>query len=134
MLQLAPLAPNAPAAAPGEPILPNRAYAYAFAFPATPLRTCEIIPGKIITVAVADGARAPHDSRNWFSVRTPAVPPVTGPLRVAGVSPGDTIEIDLLALEPDDPEEGSHSSSRFPSRVATATVRYWCSPQSRLVA
>jgi len=103
MIQTAPLAPNVPGEGPRKFISPNLAYAFAFAFPAAPLQSSTIGVGEIVTIAVADGTRAPHDPGDWFAARTPARPAATGPLPIGGVSLGDMLEIEVLALEPEDP-------------------------------
>lgn len=79
MLQLAPLAPSASGEGPRAFFPQHRAYVFAFAVPAAPLLTREIVPGEIVTVAVADGVRAPHDPRDWFAARVTVRCAVTRP-------------------------------------------------------
>ncbi len=81
-----------------QPIIP---YAFAFALGHAPVRATRIPLGKDVLIAVADGTRAPHAPNDWFAARVPVFPPVTGPVHVNGVRPGDTLEIDVIALEPD---------------------------------
>jgi hypothetical protein len=105
MLHHATHGPNVALAEPGptvfiQPIIP---YAFAFALGHVPARAARIPLGKDVMIAVADGTCAPHDPRDWFAARVPVVPAVTGPLHVDGVRPGDTLEIDVIALEPDGP-------------------------------
>ena len=84
-----------------QPIIP---YAFAFALGHAPERASRIPLGKDVLIAVADGTRAPHDPHDWFAARVPVIPPVTGPVHVNGVRPGDTLEIDVIALEQDGPD------------------------------
>jgi hypothetical protein len=77
-------------------------YAYAFALGDAPVLDTRIPPGKIVTVAVADGRRAEHDRDDLFARRIPVIPAVTGPVHVAGVCRGDILEIEVIALEAND--------------------------------
>jgi hypothetical protein len=77
-------------------------FVFAFAMGGAPTRPEPIVPGEITVIEIADGAC--HSSRqdDWFAARVPAIPAMTGPLRVSGVAPGDILEIEVLALEPRD--------------------------------
>jgi hypothetical protein len=78
-------------------------YAFAFALGNTPALETRIPFGKIVTVAVTDGTRAPHAPQELFAKRVPVIPAVTGPVHVAGVRRGDTLEIEVIALAASDP-------------------------------
>jgi acetamidase/formamidase len=77
----------------------NIPYAFAFALGNAPVLDPRIPLGKIVTIAVADGTRAPHAPHDLFARRVPVIPAVTGPVHVAGVRRGDILEIELIALE-----------------------------------
>jgi hypothetical protein len=78
-------------------------YAYAFALGNVPVLNTRIPLGKIVSVAVADGRRAEHALHDVFAKRVPVIPAVTGPVHVAGVRRGDILEIEVIALEANDP-------------------------------
>src|SRR5215204_3866966 len=79
-------------------------YVYAFALgTASVLESCMPL-GRIVTVAVADGRRAPHALDDLFARRVPGIPAVTGPVHVTGVRRGDNLEIELIALEANNSE------------------------------
>ena len=103
MFQPATHAPNVALAESGPTgfIRPTIPYAFAFALGPTPVRDSRIPLGKVVMIAVADGKRALHDPHDWFAARVPVIPAVTGPIHVNGVRPGDTLEIDVIVLEPD---------------------------------
>ena len=92
-------------------------YAYAFALGNAPVRATRIPLGKIVTVAVADGRRAKHALDDVFTKQVPVIPAVTGPVHVAGVRPGDVLEIEVIALEAND----SGSIGPLLATVAIAT-------------
>jgi hypothetical protein len=77
-------------------------YAFAFALGNAPVLDTRMPLGKIVTVAVADGTRAPHVPHDWFAARVPVIPAVTGPVHVAGVRQGDILEIEVIALAAND--------------------------------
>jgi hypothetical protein len=83
-------------------IQPTMPYAFAFALGNAPALATRIPLGKIVTVAVADGTRAPHAPLDLFAERVPIIPAVTGPVHVAGVGRGDILEIEVIALAADD--------------------------------
>ena len=74
-------------------------YAFAFALGTTPVLDTRIPLDKIVTVAVADGTRAPHAPHDLFAKQVPVIPAVTGPVHVAGVRRGDILEIEVIALD-----------------------------------
>src|SRR5215217_2987557 len=80
----------------------NIPYAFAFALGNAPVLDPRIPLGKIVTIAVADGTRAPHAPHDLFARRVPVIPAVTGPVHVTGVRRGDNLEIELIALEAND--------------------------------
>src|SRR5215218_363580 len=80
----------------------NIPYAFAFALGNAPVLDPRIPLGKIVTIAVADGTRAPHAPHDLFARRVPVIPAVTGPVHVAGVRRGDILEIEVIALEAND--------------------------------
>jgi hypothetical protein len=84
-------------------IRPPRPFVFAFALGDRGIVADRIVPGETVAIAVSDGRRPPRDPQNWFAMRVPATPPVTGPISVAGVRPGESIEVEVLALEPEDP-------------------------------
>jgi hypothetical protein len=77
-------------------------YVYAFALGAAPVLDSRMPLGRIVTVAVADGTRPSHAPDDLFARRVPGIPAVTGPVHVTGVRRGDNLEIELIALEPND--------------------------------
>jgi hypothetical protein len=79
-------------------------YAFAFALGSAPVLDSRMPLGRIVTVAVADGRRAPHAPDDLFASRVPGIPAVTGPVHVTGVRRGDNLEIELIALEANDSE------------------------------
>src|SRR5215213_11907122 len=93
----------------------NIPYAFAFALGNAPVLDPRIPLGKIVTIAVADGTRAPHAPHDLFARRVPVIPAVTGPVHVAGVRRGDILEIELIALEAND-------SGSIGSLLATVAV------------
>ena len=99
MLQLATPAPHSAATGPRGFIQPPIPYAFAFALGNTPPLATRVQPGKVVAIAVMDGTRAPHPPHDLFAGRVPAVPAVTGPVRIDGVCPGDVLEVEVLALE-----------------------------------
>ena len=105
MLQPATHVPNVALAESGPTgfIQPTVPYVFAFALGHAPAMDTHIPLGKVVTIAVADGTRAHHDPHDWFAARVPAIPAVTGPVRVTGVRQGDLLEIEVIALEPNDP-------------------------------
>ncbi len=100
---------------PHHMLLPQRPYVFAFALTHPPVRAERINLGEPVTVVIADGARQPHEPHDWFTARLPAIPPVTGPLHVTGVSPGDTLEIEVLTI-------GAVGPMPAPLRRLTVTV------------
>ena len=102
MLQLATPASNVAGAGSGPTgfIQPTIPYVFAFALGTAPVLDPCILLGKVVTIAVADGRRAPHALQDVFAARVPVIPAVTGPVRVTGVRRGDILEIDVIALEP----------------------------------
>jgi hypothetical protein len=104
MLQTATRSPNVSIAESGPTgfIQPTLPYAFAFALGATPPLNTRIPLGKIVTVAVADGTRAPHAPHDLFASRVPAIPAATGPVHVAGVRRGAILEIEVLSLAAND--------------------------------
>jgi acetamidase/formamidase len=84
-------------------IRPPRPFVFAFALGDSGIVADRIIPGETVAIAVSDGKRPPQDPQNWFATRVPTTPPVTGPISVTGVRPGELIEVEVLALEPEDP-------------------------------
>src|SRR5215208_2346991 len=78
-------------------------YAFTFALGNAPVLDTRIPLGKIVTVAVADGTRAEHAPHDLFARRVPVIPAVTGPVHIAGVRRGDILEIEVIALEANDP-------------------------------
>ncbi len=105
MVQPATPAPNVAIVGSGPTgfIQPAIPYAFAFALGNAPVLNTRIPLGKVVTIAVADGRRAPHASHDWFATRVPVIPAETGPVSVSGVRRGDILEIEVIALEPDDP-------------------------------
>jgi hypothetical protein len=77
-------------------------YVYAFALRTAPVLESRMPLGRTVTVAVADGRRAPHAPDDLFAKRVPGIPAVTGPVHVTGVRRGDNLEIELIALEAND--------------------------------
>jgi hypothetical protein len=106
MLQPARRTPNVSIAESGPTgfIQPTIPYAFAFALGNAPALSTRIPLGKIVTVAVADGTRAPHADLDLFAKRVPVIPPVTGPIHVPEVRRGDILEIEVLALAANDAE------------------------------
>jgi hypothetical protein len=104
MLQLASHTPNVSFAESGPTgfIQQSIPYVYAFALGTAPVLDSRMPLGRIVTVAVADGARAPHAPDDPFARRVPVIPAVTGPVHVTGVRRGDGLEIELIALEAND--------------------------------
>ena len=92
-------------------------YAFAFALGNPPALATRIPLGKIVTVALADGTRAPHAPDDLFAKRVPVIPAVTGPVHVTGVRRGDILEIEVIALEPN----GSESIDSLLVTIAVAT-------------
>src|SRR5687767_10026366 len=77
---------------------------YAFALGNARVQYMRILRGKIVTVAVADGTRAPQADLNLFAQRVPVIPAVTGPVHIAGVCRGDLLEIEVITLDANDSE------------------------------
>jgi hypothetical protein len=77
-------------------------FVFAFAMGGPPTRSERIVPGEITVIEIADGVCHSSQQDGWFATRVPAILAATGPLRVSGVAPGDTLEIEVLALEPRD--------------------------------
>jgi hypothetical protein len=88
---------------PGKLIRPQQPFVFAFALGDSGTVADRIVPGEIVAIAVSDGRRPPLDPQNWFATRVPTSPPVTGPISVTGVRPGESIEVEVLALEPEEP-------------------------------
>ena len=84
-------------------IRPHRPFVFAFALGDSGIVADRIVPGETVTIAVSDGKRPPLDPQNWFAARIPTTPPITGPISVAGVRPGESIEVEVLAVEPEEP-------------------------------
>jgi hypothetical protein len=104
MLQPALRPPHGPIAEIGptgflQPAIP---YVFAFAIGRPPVLETRMPLGKTVTVAVADGTHAPRAPHDLFVQRVPAIPPVTGPVHVAGVHRGDILEIEVIALTAND--------------------------------
>ena len=99
MPQPAVLAPPVLRDAPRKLLWPRLPYVYDFALANAPAHTERIALCEPFSVVVADGTRAPHDPDDWFARRVPAIPPVTGPLQIAGIGPGDTLRVAVLALD-----------------------------------
>ena len=104
MLQPASRTPNVSTAESGPTgfIQQTIPYAFAFALGHAPILDTRIPLGRIVTVAVADGTRAPYAPHDLFAERVPVIPAVTGPVHVTGVRPGDSLEIEVIALEAND--------------------------------
>ena len=100
MPRLAPPARDEPATIPRSIIRPRRPFVLAFAAPGSPRHTPRITLGEKTLVEVAGMAQRSLDPDDWFAARVPAIPPSTGPLRADGISAGDLLEIEVLALEP----------------------------------
>jgi acetamidase/formamidase len=81
-----------------------------------PTRPERIVPGEITVIEMADGACRSSQQDRWFAVRVPAIPAATGPLRVSGVAPGDTLQFEVLALEP----KNAASSARLTVAIGVA--------------
>src|SRR5215213_8015638 len=64
-------------------------YVYAFALGTAPVLESRMPLGRIVSIAVADGTRAPHGPDDLFARRVPGIPAVTGPVLVTGVRRGD---------------------------------------------
>ncbi|MDF3040791.1 MAG: Acetamidase/Formamidase family, partial [Thermomicrobiales bacterium] len=75
-------------------------FVFAFAMGGAPTRPERIVPGEITVIEIADGACRSSRQDDWFAARVPAIPAAAGPLRVCGAAPGDTLELEVLALEP----------------------------------
>jgi acetamidase/formamidase len=65
-----------------------------------------ILLDEVVCIAVADGAPRPSAPSDWFTARVPTIPPHTGPLHVSGISPGDIVKVEILALAPEHPQTG----------------------------
>lgn len=109
---------------PRRAIWPHRPYVWAFALGEAPAPRDPIPPGEEVVVAVADGRRPPHAPDDWFTMRVPTIPSVTGPISVAGVRAGDLLQIAIVALAPENAPE--HRSLRVtltgsPSRAPGST-------------
>jgi hypothetical protein len=104
MLQLT--APSPTRAAPLRCIPPGLPYAFAFALGSAPPLAARIVLGEVTLIDVTSGTDGSHGRDDWFAQRVPAIPPVTGPVRVAGVSPGDMLDVEVLAIEPGDAAMG----------------------------
>jgi hypothetical protein len=100
VLPIADPAPVAPPAQPKPAIRPALPFIYTFAVGDTRTPVACVVPDEIARVDVSDGACRPPDASDWFAARTPAIPPVTGPLRVPGVAPGDILNVEVLEIEP----------------------------------
>ncbi len=102
MLQITTPITSVSSAGPRQFVQSAPPFVFAFAMGGAPTRPERIVPGEITVIEIADGACRSSQQDDWFAVRVPAIPAATGPLRVCGAAPGDTLEIEALALEPRD--------------------------------
>lgn len=100
-------------------IRPEHPFVFEFAAPDTTMSKARITPGVVASVQVAGPTRGGWDADDWFAARTPAIRPVTGPIFVAGVAPGDILEIELLFLEP----RAQPASAPFLATITVASGR-----------
>ena len=114
MPQPALLSPPVRRDAPRKLLWPPVRYVYAFALADAPAHPERIALGEPISVVVPAGTRTVHDPNDWFTARVPAIPPVTGPLHIAGIGPGDTLQVTVLAIDATDP--------KAPPPVLTVTI------------
>jgi hypothetical protein len=106
MLQPATRTPNVHIADSGPTgfIQPTIPYGFTFALGNARTLDTRIPLGKIVTIATADGTRAPHANQDLFAKRVPVIPPVTGPVHAPEVRRGDILEIEVLAIAANDAE------------------------------
>lgn len=103
MLQSAPPTSLAPGDVPEKLIGPRSPFVFAFALGDAPILPQPITSGEVAEIAVHHGAPSSLADCNWFAARMPAIRPVTGPLAITGVRPGDRIELEVLTVECEDP-------------------------------
>jgi hypothetical protein len=107
MLQATAPSPMTGVTPPAPAIRPRRPFVFTFAIrdACSPAET--LIPGDVTTIEVVDGKRQSGAHGDWFAARVPAVPSETGPVRVAGARPGDTLEVEVHAISPREKTAGS---------------------------
>jgi acetamidase/formamidase len=103
MPQPALLSPPVLRDAPRILLWPRFPYVYAFALVDSAAHAERIALGELISVIVPAGTLPIHDPHDWFASRVPVSPPVTGPLHIAGIDPGDTLQVAVLAIDAADP-------------------------------
>jgi hypothetical protein len=128
MLQPATYPPHAGCSrsGPREFIQPPIPYAFAFALKNSTALDTRLPLEKVVTIAVTNGTRAPHPPHDLFAARVPVIPAVTGPLCLVGVRPGDILEVEVLAIQPDGP--GSIDSHLVTIAVATGRAEQDADP------